>query len=159
MFNILPNGRYIANGIKEPTKNYPCGYKTNYVRIIDDISSDERNNKGCIIGQKITAIGKRCGSNTNVDTISYFTFLQNGQYLLTTSNGSQFSGKWTKTENTINFTYSGFDETFGKIVKFKGSFEINPNNNNIKYEAYAWICKNWKKIYVSEEIFVAPLEC
>jgi hypothetical protein len=104
--------------LKNPQKNYPCGYKTNYVRIIDDISSDERNNKGCIIGQKITAIGKRCGSNTNVDTISYFTFLQNGQYLLNTSNGSQFSGKWTKTENTINCTYSGFDKTFGKIVKF-----------------------------------------
>ena len=158
MFNILPNGRFICNGFQEPTKNYPQGYKTSYVEIIDNITSDEKNNKGCIIGQKLTALGKRCGSNKNVDNIVTYTFLKNGQFFLSNFIGTAIAGTWSKTDNVITMLFSGIADTDGKIGKYKTIFTIDENNNFTDVD-YVWKCKKWIKDYSGEDKFVAPLDC
>ena len=157
-FNILTNGKYNNNGERFPTKNYPKGYKTTGISIIDDISSDERNNKGCVLGQKITYIGKRFNSNSNIDNILYLTLLQNGQALLSNSLGAQLSGTWEKTENVITVYLKGFVESQGKISKYKKIYTID-ENNDFTTEDYVWKCNNWVKTGEFTSTFIEGLDC
>ena len=157
-FNIFANGKYNDKGQVLPRKNYPNGYKTTGLLIIDDVSSDERNNKGCVLGQKITYIGKRCNSNINIENIVYATFLQNGQALLTNMLGAQLSGHWEKTENVITVYLKGFVESQGKISKLKKEYTIDENNNYTMAE-YIWKCNNWVKTGEFTTTFIESLDC